>query len=239
MAIDLTNYRSVPERIAEFREKHPDGSLQPLNPAQPYTIEVIDGATFIVYAAVAHRGPNDKRPGIGIAWEPFPGKTPYTRDSELQNAETSAWGRAIVATLASDTQKGIATAEDVRNRQADQEAAENGDPYRRATLRPDITPADVGRMRVAELTERLSAADLSPNGSLAELRARLTEYLGKTATEAASGPSTPSSGAETGAVGAGACAVCTLPIYPGDAQDPDLAGVETEDGQLIHAGCAA
>src|SRR5205823_6134471 len=35
--------------------------------------------------------------GKGIAWEPFPGPTPFTKDSELMNAETSAWGRAIVA----------------------------------------------------------------------------------------------------------------------------------------------
>jgi hypothetical protein len=41
------------------------------------------------------------------------------KNSELQNAETSAWGRAIVACLAADTQK-IATANDVRNRQAEQ-----------------------------------------------------------------------------------------------------------------------
>jgi hypothetical protein len=32
-----------------------------------------------------------------MAWEPFPGPTPYTKDSELMNAETAAWGRAIVA----------------------------------------------------------------------------------------------------------------------------------------------
>jgi hypothetical protein len=56
-----------------------------------------------------------------MAWEVFPGRTPYTRGSELQNAETSAWGRAIIAVGASDSKRGIASREEVRNRQAERE----------------------------------------------------------------------------------------------------------------------
>lgn len=112
------SYKQVPERIQDFKEKHPEGSLQPADLAVWYRIETIGDQTFIVYVAAAYRSPEDPRPGIGMAWEPFPGKTPYTKDSELQNAETSAWGRAIVAALASES-KSVASAEDVRNRQAD------------------------------------------------------------------------------------------------------------------------
>ena len=53
--------------------------------------------TYIVYAAAAYRTPDDPNPAIGIAYEQFPGRTPYTRTSELMNAETSAWGRALAA----------------------------------------------------------------------------------------------------------------------------------------------
>lgn len=113
------NYRTVPERIADFRTKHPDGCLRPLDPARPFWIETVDGRTFIVYAAAAYRTPDDPTPGVGLAWEPFPGKTPFTKDSELQNAETSAWGRAIVAVLASEAHGGVASAEDVARRQAE------------------------------------------------------------------------------------------------------------------------
>ena len=42
-----------------------------------------------------------------------PGLTPYTKNSELQNAETSAWGRALVAVLAADTKEGVASADEV------------------------------------------------------------------------------------------------------------------------------
>jgi hypothetical protein len=114
----LDSYVDVATRLAEFREKHPEGALQPVNLAKPYHIEVIGDRVFVVYAAAAYRTPDDQRPGVGVAWEPFPGRTPYTKDSELMNAETSAQGRAIVAALAADTKRGIATREEVRNRQA-------------------------------------------------------------------------------------------------------------------------
>lgn len=107
------DYVTVAERIVEFRNKYPEGSLQPWNPAAPYTIELINGNPNFVVVAAAYRTPDDTRPGIGMAYEPIPGSTPYTRGSELQNAETAAWGRAIVATLAADTNKGIATKEEV------------------------------------------------------------------------------------------------------------------------------
>ena len=115
MSFDLAGYVDVAERIRMFREKYPNGTLQPACLQEPYEIITVGERTFIVYVASAYRTPDDQRPGVGIAWEPFPGKTPYTRDSELMNAETSAWGRAIIAALAADTQK-IASADEVRNR---------------------------------------------------------------------------------------------------------------------------
>jgi hypothetical protein len=131
MAFDsrgLDDYIDVAQRIAEFRVKHPEGSLQPLNPEHPFEIRELAGAdkngkeirgTFIIYTAAAYRSPDDPRPGVGCAYEVFPGRTPYTAGSELQNAETAAWGRAIVAALAADTRAGIASQQEVRNRQAE------------------------------------------------------------------------------------------------------------------------
>jgi len=110
------DYVEVADRIVEFRNRYPDGALRPVDPANPYRIETVGDKTFIVVVAAAYRTPDDPTPGIGMAWELFPGKTNFTRDSELQNAETSAWGRAIVAVLAADTKKGIATADEVRAR---------------------------------------------------------------------------------------------------------------------------
>jgi hypothetical protein len=106
------DYVDVAERIREFKKLFPTGSLQQVE----MQFVNIGGKDFVVYTAAAYRSPDDERPGMGTAWEPIPGKTPYTKDSEVQNAESSAWGRAIVAALSGDTKR-IATTEDVRNRQ--------------------------------------------------------------------------------------------------------------------------
>jgi hypothetical protein len=109
----MLDYIDVAERITMFREQHPEGSLQ----QHSLDFKEVAGGWWVIYTAAAYRSPDDPRPGIGTAWEPVPGKTNFTRDSELQNAETAAWGRAIVAALAADTKRGIASAEEVRNRQ--------------------------------------------------------------------------------------------------------------------------
>lgn len=117
MSFDLSNYVDVRARIQMFRDKYPSGSLQPADPNNPFKIVQIGDKTFVAYTACAYRTPDDTRPGIGTAWEPVPGRTPYTKDSELMNAETSAWGRAIVAVLAVDRDAPIASADEVRNRE--------------------------------------------------------------------------------------------------------------------------
>lgn len=114
--VDLGDYVEVAHRIAEVRKTYPNGSFQPADAARPYSIEVIEGQTYLAVVAAFYRTPEDALPGIGMAWEQVPGKTPFTKGSELQNAETSAWGRALVAALVADTKKGVASADEVRNR---------------------------------------------------------------------------------------------------------------------------
>lgn len=111
--IDMSGYKEVSERIQDFRREYPEGSLQSEIVPSPF-------GGFIIVKAYAYRHPEDLRPGVGLAWEQVPGATPYTRNSELQNAETSAWGRAIIAVGASDAQK-VASANEVRNRRAEQQ----------------------------------------------------------------------------------------------------------------------
>ena len=106
---DMGDYKEVAERIQDFRAMFPEGTLQSEVLPSP-----VDG--FVLVKGFAYRTADDQRPGIGLAWEPVPGKTPYTRDSEIMNAETSAWGRAIIAVGASDAKR-VASANEVRNRQ--------------------------------------------------------------------------------------------------------------------------
>jgi hypothetical protein len=109
-APDLSDYVEVKDRIAAFHEKYPEGSLQ-----SDWQVREVGDTTLIVCHAKAYRTPDDKRPGIGTASEPFPGKTPYTKDSELMNAETSAWGRALAA-LGFEVSRAIASREEVTAR---------------------------------------------------------------------------------------------------------------------------
>src|SRR3990167_355413 len=114
MAFKMDDYVDVSQRIADFYERFPDGSLRS---GSDLAVLEVGGKFFIVYHAQAFRTPDDPCPSDGWAWEPIPGPTPYTKDSELMNAETSAWGRAIVA-LGFATKK-IASADEGRNRQSD------------------------------------------------------------------------------------------------------------------------
>jgi hypothetical protein len=133
VSFDLKDYKDVPERIKEFSAKFPEGSLQ----SEITRLE--DGWLCKAYA---YRTADDPRPGIGHAFEPAPGKTPYTKDSEAMNAETSAWGRAIVA-LGFET-KHIASANEVRSR----------------TTTPAATPKDNGGEPVTQAQHRKLAVVL-------------------------------------------------------------------------------
>lgn len=93
----MDEYVDVAERVQEFYAKYPEGSLQPLDPYEPYKLIEVDGKTYLVYVAAAYRDPHDPKPGIGSAWELVPGRTSYTQHSELMVAETSSWGRALAA----------------------------------------------------------------------------------------------------------------------------------------------
>jgi hypothetical protein len=89
MAFNMDDYVDVASRITEFYKTFPDGRLC------TRSVEIIEGGALAI--AEAYRTAEDPHPGVGTAWEPIPGKTSFTKDSEVQNAETAAWGRAIIA----------------------------------------------------------------------------------------------------------------------------------------------
>jgi hypothetical protein len=127
MSFSMEGYVDVAERIRRFKAAYPNGCLRPFNPSEPFRIMEIGGREFIVYTAAAFRSPDDPCPGIAVAAEPAVGQTSFTKLSEVMNAETSAWGRAIVAVLAADSQR-IASAEEVRNRQTETPREVSGAP---------------------------------------------------------------------------------------------------------------
>jgi len=151
------DYVPVADRIAEFYRKHPEGSLQ------SEVLTLTDN--LVLVKAWAYRTPDDTRPGIGHSSLGIPGSTPYTRGSEAENAETSAWGRAIAA-LGFEVKHGIATAEDVRNKSGTQErpqqpaqrqAAPSTAPHPVAAPGPSTAPS--GGLSMSEAMDAMANVD--------------------------------------------------------------------------------
>jgi GGDEF domain-containing protein len=138
----MDEYVDVAERIQDLFDKYPDASLQTID----WGVQEIGGKSFVWYRAAAYRTPEDERPGQGIAWEPFPGPTPYTKDSELMNAETSAFGRAICA-LGLVSNRKLASRQEVRARMGDErttpgEMVMDPKPKRKPKAKPASTPTE-------------------------------------------------------------------------------------------------
>lgn len=130
MSWDLGDYVDVNERLLWFFEHYPEGSLQ---------ADILErGTDYVVIKALAYRSPTDARPGSGMASEPIPGRTPYTKDSEVMVGETSAWGRALAA-IGAPTKGSIASRQEVQNRRtspAGEQRAEKTAGQRESTVAP-------------------------------------------------------------------------------------------------------
>jgi hypothetical protein len=105
----LADYVEVKDRIRMFYEAHPDGRLVTAEVRWP---EPMDDMPRVSVKALAYRSPDDTYPGVGWSWMVLPGSTPYTKGSELENTETSAWGRAIGA-LGIGIDRSIATSTEI------------------------------------------------------------------------------------------------------------------------------
>lgn len=114
-------YIEVKDRLTAFYTKHPEGSIQ------SEIVEFVlreDGTGYCVVKAWAYRSPNDVSPGIGHSSMMIPGATPFTRGSELENTETSAWGRAL-ASLGFEVNKSIASADEISNKSGNTDYTQN------------------------------------------------------------------------------------------------------------------
>lgn len=127
----LADYVTVPQRIAQFYELFGQGRLV----TSDVRVEMgPDSKPRVLVQAKAYRTVDDPLPGVGWSWMELPGTTSFTKGSELENTETSAWGRAIAA-LGILVDKSIASANEV--------ATKSGEPQQptSAPQRPAADPA--------------------------------------------------------------------------------------------------
>jgi hypothetical protein len=111
--MDLTNYVDVPERFRQALQRWPELRVMENRPE----IITIGDKTFISVTMQIWRTPDDPIPAQATCFEPFPGKTSFTRDSEQMNASTSCLGRCLGLMMSFGNK--MASAEEVRNRQPD------------------------------------------------------------------------------------------------------------------------
>lgn len=87
----LDGYVDVATRLAQALKKHPDLRIQETR----QEVMTVADRLFLVCEVTVWRDPDDPRPSIGSVWEPLPGLTPYTKNSEWAVGHTSALGRAL------------------------------------------------------------------------------------------------------------------------------------------------
>lgn len=163
----LDGYIEVKERIRLFYEAYPEGALVTSDVRWP---QDGDDAPRIAVKALAYRAWDDQHPGVGWSWMVLPGRTPYTAGSELENTETSAWGRAI-GSLGIGIDKGIASAQEVRAKSGQEPAPER--PEERLLSKGRIVRSGTVRKGSGERTDLLPHID--PGGHLIGFRLELPD----------------------------------------------------------------
>lgn len=129
MAFNIDNYVDVPTRLAEALKRYPDLRIQETS-AEVVTMP--DGSTFYRCTVTVWRDDKDPLPSIATAAEPYPGKTPYTKNSEFMVGMTSALGRAL-GYMGFGINKSIASRNEIEARQDPKKPDAQIAPIRRET----------------------------------------------------------------------------------------------------------
>jgi len=129
MAFNIDNYVDVPTRLAEALKRYPDLRIQE---TAAEVVTMPDGSTFYRCTITVWRDAADLIPSIATAAEPYPGKTPYTKNSEFMVGMTSALGRAL-GYMGFGISKSIASRNEIEARQDPKKPDAQIAPIRRET----------------------------------------------------------------------------------------------------------
>ena len=152
MAFNADDYIEVKDRIVSFYKDHPEGRVQ------TEIVELTDKRVTV--KALVYQNTDDTCPTTGHSWLNIPGTTNFTRGSELENAETSAVGRAL-ALSGYEVKKSIASRDEVEMKQDDGSAGGQPPPSLPATRTP-LSPSPVATpAQINMISARLKAADVT------------------------------------------------------------------------------
>lgn len=150
MAFDLTDYVDVRHRLELALLQYPDLRVVEDSPA----LINIGERVYIQCAVTVYRTHDDTTPGRAYCWEVFPGRTPYTKDSEQMNGATSALGRAL-GYMGFGIKSGLASADEVRTAQG------NSHPSTQQTQRvSEMAPVEQRRAKPGNLAGMASTKQI-------------------------------------------------------------------------------
>ena len=116
MTFAMDNYVDVATRLQMAFKRWPELRIQETGRE---VIEMPDKSCFIRATVTIWRTPDDPIPVVASCCEPYPGRTPYTKLSENENAYTHCIGRAI-AYMGIGANKSLASRDEIETAQARQ-----------------------------------------------------------------------------------------------------------------------
>lgn len=151
MSFDLGDYVDVRHRLELALLQYPDLRVVENEPQ----LVTIGERVYIQCAVTVYRTHDDPTPGRAYCWEVWPGRTPYTKDSEQPNGATSALGRAL-GYMGFGIKAGLASANEVRTAQGNSHPSteprtEQKPPQRPQTQRPQVGSALTGMATAKQL----------------------------------------------------------------------------------------
>ena len=177
MGFSLDNYVDVATRLQLAFAKYPDLRIQE---TAREVVEMPDKSCFIRCTVTVWRNADDPIPVIASACELYPGRTPYTKNSESEVGFTSALGRAL-AFAGFSGNKALASRDEV-------EAAQSRQPTARLASVTPINDVEVpfpeeGPAKVYPSTKQLGLMRGLANGKGIkgdDLKAYCCNVLGRT-----------------------------------------------------------
>jgi hypothetical protein len=163
-AFNLGDYVDVPTRLAEALKRWPNLRIQETKPI----IVTVDNQQYVEISCTVWRDVDDVLPMVAYCWEPIPGRTPYTKGSEMMNASTSCLGRAL-GFLGMGIGKSIASRNEVQARQPSPIAVvvpmrdDLEQPFGETTdTKQYVSPKQRGMIRALAFEKKIGTADLMP-----------------------------------------------------------------------------
>ena len=163
-AFNLGDYVDVPTRLAEALKRWPNLRIQETKPI----IVTVDNQQYVEISCTVWRDVDDILPMVAYCWEPIPGRTPYTKNSEQMNCSTSCLGRAL-GFLGMGIGKSIASRNEVQARQPSPIAVvvpmrdDLEQPFGdTADTKQYVSPKQRGMIRALAFEKKIGTAELMP-----------------------------------------------------------------------------